>query len=353
MEFSRKSNVGVAIDKSTGNLVVADLDCPEANEIADEFLPATGLEGGRESAPGSHRFYIIDGIMPKNKLKYVDPTISDPKKAMIVEILVNGQVVVAPSVYPDGEKCVWRNFGEAAHIVASGLFSLLGVIAAIVLMSRHWREGIRHNASVYLAGALAHSGYAREEAKKIIAAICRLAKDEQLTSRLNNVDTTFDRFEHGETASGWPTLKEEDLFDPRVVKKAKEWLGRKPKPKKKAKPSLADIVRNILSSLDIIRLGSKEVFVTYPAASGQRTCAIDSEEFDGWLREYFFNNHDHLLDSSSLKSIKAILAGNARLTDQQVHLRVAHQDGTTYIDLNNDEQEIVEITAEGWEVRKL
>jgi hypothetical protein len=350
--FPGKSNVGLIL-KRIKDLVVVDLDCLEANEIADEFLTPTELEGARESAPRSHRFHILEGAPPKGKLKYIDPTISDDRRAMIVELLVNGQVVVAPSVYSDGEKCVWHKFGEPSRVEANKLVTAMAILATVVLFARHWIKGIRHDASVILAGALAHAGYAREEVKKIIAAICRLAKDEESASRLNDVDTTFDKYEHGEPVSGWPKMEEEGLFDTRVVKQAKEWLDHKSKAKKKAKPSVADVVREILTILDIIRLESKEVFVTYLGITGKRTCAIDSEEFSTWVRDYFFDNYDHILDSGTLKNILPILARSARLTDQQVYMRVAYQDGTTFIDLNNDEQEIVKITAEGWEVKKL
>ena len=78
---------------------------------------------------------------------------------------------------------------------------------------------------------------------------------------------------------------------------------------------------------------------------------MDSEEFDGWIREYFFEKYDHILDSGTLKNIKPLLARRARLTDQQVYLRVAQEGGMTYIDLNNSDQEVVEISAEGWEMK--
>ena len=46
---------------STTRIVDVDLDCKEANLLADSFLPATGIEFGRSSTPRAHRlFKVID-----------------------------------------------------------------------------------------------------------------------------------------------------------------------------------------------------------------------------------------------------------------------------------------------------
>jgi hypothetical protein len=55
--FQPNMNVGVRLGPVSGNLVDVDLDCEEAVELADEFLPPTAAVFGRPSNVGSHRLY--------------------------------------------------------------------------------------------------------------------------------------------------------------------------------------------------------------------------------------------------------------------------------------------------------
>src|SRR4051794_5872499 len=57
--FRPNSNVGVLNGEPSGWQVDIDLDHTLARQLADEFLPATGAEFGRESARRSHRLYVV------------------------------------------------------------------------------------------------------------------------------------------------------------------------------------------------------------------------------------------------------------------------------------------------------
>ncbi len=95
--FSAKDNVGIILGEPSGWLVDVDLDCHEAIELADSFLPPTSAITGRPSAPRSHRWYIASGAMTE---KHTDPN----DGSMIVELRSTGaQTVVGPSIHPDGE----------------------------------------------------------------------------------------------------------------------------------------------------------------------------------------------------------------------------------------------------------
>jgi len=90
-------NLGILLGEPSGDLVDVDLDCPEAIELADEFLPPTHVVTGRPSAPGSHRWYLASGVKTK---KHRDPV----TRKMIVEVRSTGaQTLVGPSVHPTGE----------------------------------------------------------------------------------------------------------------------------------------------------------------------------------------------------------------------------------------------------------
>jgi Bifunctional DNA primase/polymerase, N-terminal/Protein of unknown function (DUF3987) len=95
--FSAKDNVGLILGEPSGWLVDVDLDCDEAIELADQYLPPTTAITGRPSAPRSHRWYIAIGATTE---KHTDPS----DGSMIVELRSTGtQTVVGPSVHPDGE----------------------------------------------------------------------------------------------------------------------------------------------------------------------------------------------------------------------------------------------------------
>ena len=47
-------NIGISLPES-GSLVDVDIDCPEALDYCDEWLPDTPAIFGRKSAPASHR----------------------------------------------------------------------------------------------------------------------------------------------------------------------------------------------------------------------------------------------------------------------------------------------------------
>jgi hypothetical protein len=51
-------NVGILL--GLNGVTDIDLDCDEANQIADEYLPETGCIFGKSSTPRTHRVYRID-----------------------------------------------------------------------------------------------------------------------------------------------------------------------------------------------------------------------------------------------------------------------------------------------------
>ncbi len=95
--FPDNCNVGIILGEPSGWLVDVDLDCPEAVELADQYLPPTPAITGRPSSPKSHRWYIAANATTE---KHQDPS----DGSMIVELRsTGGQTVVGPSIHPDGE----------------------------------------------------------------------------------------------------------------------------------------------------------------------------------------------------------------------------------------------------------
>ncbi|MFV0441969.1 MAG: bifunctional DNA primase/polymerase, partial [Planctomycetaceae bacterium] len=63
--FDQPANVGIALGEPSNWLVDVDLDCPEAIELADQFLPPTSAMTGRAGKPCSHRWYYAEGAKTK------------------------------------------------------------------------------------------------------------------------------------------------------------------------------------------------------------------------------------------------------------------------------------------------
>lgn len=55
-----QQNIGVRFGADSGGLTDVDLDCQEAIELADDFLPTTDAEFGRRSKRRAHRLYVTD-----------------------------------------------------------------------------------------------------------------------------------------------------------------------------------------------------------------------------------------------------------------------------------------------------
>ncbi len=96
--FNGLGNIGLLMGEPSGWLVDIDLDCPEAIELAPQYLPPTPAKSGRASALNSHWWYICPHIATK---KHALPGTRQP----IVEIRSTGaQTIVGPSMHPSGER---------------------------------------------------------------------------------------------------------------------------------------------------------------------------------------------------------------------------------------------------------
>lgn len=226
--FPPSANVGVLLGNKSNNLVDVDLDSPDAEKIADLFLPPTEAIFGRRSAPRAHRLYVCETEIYE---KFQDPLLmqsADPsirKTACIVELRGKSglQTVFPDSVHPTGEGIRWSDNGEPAKVEAAALRRSVALLASACLVSKFWKEGVRHDLNLALIGAMVNSGADKDEIKKVIRAVCHLTGDEETFSRLTDVETTFQRAAAGRTFTGFPTL--ENYIDKSIVAKLGDWLN--------------------------------------------------------------------------------------------------------------------------------
>lgn len=128
--FQPNDNIGLILGEPSGWLINVDLDCDEARELADQYLPPTPAVTGRPSAPRSHRWYIAENVTTK---KHQDPI----NRSMIVELRSTGtQTVVGPSIHPSGERYDILD-GEPAHVSGPMLEACVSALADAVIKRRN------------------------------------------------------------------------------------------------------------------------------------------------------------------------------------------------------------------------
>ncbi|MFM9957267.1 MAG: DUF3987 domain-containing protein [Phycisphaerales bacterium] len=119
-------NLGTLLGEPAGWIVDVDLDHPRAVELADSFLPHTGMTWGRDSKPRSHRLYRL--TRPADTRKWPSKT-----AGMIVELRSTGCQTIAPgSTHPSGEPVRWDDDGEPANIDPEELRSAISALADAV-----------------------------------------------------------------------------------------------------------------------------------------------------------------------------------------------------------------------------
>jgi Bifunctional DNA primase/polymerase, N-terminal len=216
--FSEDSNVGFLTGEPSGGLMDVDIDCPEALELANEFLPYTGRVHGRRSKPRSHRWYLADPIPAPEKFCDMDGT-------CLLELRSTGQqTIVPPSIHPSGERIEWETRKRPSKVDGPELRSAVARLAAATLFARHWpSQGSRNVAAMALAGMLIRAGWDYLEVSDIVAAIARAAEDEEWATRKAVARATKKRLEKDEPATGRQRLAE--IVGAEVVNRACQWLG--------------------------------------------------------------------------------------------------------------------------------
>jgi hypothetical protein len=128
--FHGAGNIGIILGAPSGNLVDVDLDCPEARDLADRFLPETSAVTGRPGSPRSHWWYICPDLQTT---RHRDPVTN----ASIVEVRGTGcQTLVGPSIHPSGELYEALE-GKPTQVDAKTLCEAIERLATEVIRLRH------------------------------------------------------------------------------------------------------------------------------------------------------------------------------------------------------------------------
>ncbi len=129
--FDQPANIGLILGEPSGWLVDVDLDCPEAIELAEQYLPPTPAVTGRPSKPRSHYWYYAPGAITD---RHADPVTN----RMIAEFRSTGvQTVVGPSIHPDVHEPYEILTAEPAKVSAPMLAACVEALAKRVIELRY------------------------------------------------------------------------------------------------------------------------------------------------------------------------------------------------------------------------
>ena len=214
------TNINIATGRES-LIVDVDLDCPEANLLADYFLPKTELEFGRESTPRAHRLFKVIDLTIKHTRTYCSFT--DPKKSMLVEVRANKHYTMCWGQYENQEKVVWSNSGLPTEISWEALnkaVALLGVASVILRM--YAKEGLRNEYIRKMVATLWQHKLEKSDAENIVRAVTIAANDDT-EERLARVADVYKR-DRTEQLQGLPALAAEFNWKEDEIKDFKKLL---------------------------------------------------------------------------------------------------------------------------------
>ena len=356
-------NVGIKLGRSSGGLVDVDLDCREAVAAADAFLPRTGMVSGRPGSPRSHRWYVSPNAETE---KWIAPKSGGEKGKVLLELRSTGQqTIVPPSVHPSGERLEWYGRLEPAEVDAGKLREACRAVATAALVARRLPEEGRHDFALPLAGFLLRPGRLDEDAALGImeaawdAAGYPPGKDRAEAHRDLGiiVRDTAEAMDAGGEVSGGPTLDKEHAPGlPRAIAKAWGW-GRDADREDDGgegqdKASQADKLVRLAAQASLFHDPNGEVYATIPVRGHRETHRLDQKAFKNWLRHRFYQRYEKAPGGQAVTDAVGALSGRAAFDspERETHVRVAGHDGNLYLDLANQDWEVVEVTPAGWRV---
>ena len=216
------TNINIATGRES-LIVDVDLDCPEANLLADYFLPKTELEFGRESTPRAHRLFKVIDLHLKHTRTYC--SFADAKKSMLVEVRANKHYTMCWGQYENQEKVVWSNSGLPTEISWEALnkaVALLGV--ACVILRKYSKPGTHDQYLRLVINSLWQHKLEQSDCEKIIKAVLANSKCENCNdSKLAKIKSVYAK-DRTEQIQGLPSLATEFNWSEDEVKDFKKLL---------------------------------------------------------------------------------------------------------------------------------
>ena len=155
------------------NVGDADLDVPETNELADDFLIPSGIEFGRASTPRAHRLYRILDLNKKNTRTSFTFRDSD-KDNTLIELRAHNHYTMVGGIYDNKEEVVYSKLGKLTEINYDQFHKSVSMLAlASVLLRKVRLPNVKAHNEFYkeVAGMLHQYKITKEDAEKIFESV--------------------------------------------------------------------------------------------------------------------------------------------------------------------------------------
>lgn len=99
---------------------------------------------------------------------------------------------------------------------------------------------------------------------------------------------------------------------------------------------------------------SNEGYATIPSNGHFETWAVSSKEFEGWIAKRYYQTYNRAPRIQAIEEAVANLIGEARFgnySQKKVFTRIAESNDAIYLDLVNENWEVIKITPGGWELK--
>ena len=121
----------------------------------------------------------------------------------------------------------------------------------------------------------------------------------------------------------------------------------------KQRTNVGDDIQAIAKKGDYYLSDRSEPFVDLNINGKRITCEVRSKQFYDWLRSEYNKTHGQILSRVTLQNAVETISANTSMNQRpkiKVWRRVAEHEGCIYIDLCNDDYQIIEVGSHGWSV---
>lgn len=220
-------NINIATGRDS-LIVDIDLDCPEANKLADEFLNKTELEFGRESTPRAHRLFKVIDLNKNHTRKYF--SFADEAKSMLVEVRANKHYTMCWGQYDNQEKVVWNSTGLPAEVSWEAINRDCALLSIACVLLRKFPKRNHDEYIQYAVNALWQHKLEKADCEKIIKNVLKYSgcsncwlDTEPASDKFGKIANTYAK-ERTEQRWGLPKLAEQFDWSDDQVKDFKKLL---------------------------------------------------------------------------------------------------------------------------------
>ena len=196
-----KNGIGIVI---SGGIIGIDIDDPTAWDILFPTKPPEELAKETWISKTSGGYHVYFRVEKADNRK--DPLyILNANGERMVEVYFEKRFLIEePSIHKSGKAYEWITDISATKIKELSNDGADGIIKELERYKKYyplisvftpelWKKSIRHDATMYLGGAMRKSGIELDDALWVIKAICRSNKDNEFFNRENVLKDTYDK----------------------------------------------------------------------------------------------------------------------------------------------------------------